>query len=323
MKAITPQRARYIKGKLRALEEEGAPAVSAIAEFLRAGTDVDFAIVAGGEFVGHRTLRQAMIDTLGRIGGNEAILLSREQIQRTTEPLEVVMLARTLESAEPGLHGAEVIDAIDDALTWAAQAPARSASDVGPLFELLRDYRADRVVPLLERSARAWQQYALIALADLPGGAGIESLTAMAGAADATIANRALPLQLLAQATAEYPQAAGALIDLARAGGIPDEAWDALGEALEGKQLQFSRRMFEGTPLTETNSAPLWRNYYIEWRNVSYEQDVVSADWSDERVAHQLALIDDLRELTSSPTARYALQHARESLSHDRAQSAG
>jgi hypothetical protein len=67
--------------------------------------------------------------------------------------------------------------------------------------------------------------------------------------------------------------------------------------------------MFAGTPLAaarptapDGRAAP-WKSYYIEWLNVRYEQDVVSTDWSADQVEHQLALIDDLREATSSPAA--------------------
>jgi hypothetical protein len=63
--------------------------------------------------------------------------------------------------------------------------------------------------------------------------------------------------------------------------------------------------------------SPFWKSYFVEWTNVRYEQDVVSADWSDEQVAQQLALIDDLIEAVSSPAAVQALQQARTSLQRD------
>jgi len=324
MKVITAEGATYIKRMLRDLQKKGAAAVPAIGDFLRQGEDVNFAKMSGGELVGHRTLRQAMIDTLGKIGGSEAMAVSLEQVQRTKEPIELVMLARTLEKEEPGVHSEQVIQAISDALQWAEKAPAQESPDVSPLFDLLRAYRGEQAIALLERAAPAWGEYALIALAALPGGAGIPSLTALAGTADAPVANPVLPFQVLAQATVQYPEAGKALIDLARAGQIPDQVWSAMGEALEGKQLQFSGKMFDGTPLVENGTATsdgrssLWKNYYIEWLNVRYEQDVVSANWSAEQVEHQLALIDALREVASSPAAVQALQQARASLDRGR-----
>jgi hypothetical protein len=145
-------------------------------------------------------------------------------------------------------------------------------------------------------------------------------LTALAGSADAPVANAVLPFQILAQATAHYAESGDALVNLARAGKIPDRVWAAVGEALGGKHLQFSGKMFDGTPLGANNTVasggrdPLWKSYYIEWLNIRYEQDVVSADWSAEQVEQELALIDDLLELTSSPAAVQALQQARASL---------
>jgi len=324
MEVITPAGARYIKRSFRDLEKRGAAAVPAIGDFLREGEDVNFAKMSGGQLVGHRTLRQAMIATLGKIGGSEAVAVSLEQVRRTTEPIEMVMLARSLEKEEPGVHSEAVIEAISDALKWAEQSPARASPDVGPLFDLLRGYRGEQAVALLERSATEWGEYALIALADLPEGAGIPSLTALAKAADPAVANPVLPFRILAQATVEYGEAGDALVDLARAGRIPDEVWGAMAEALQGKHLRWSSKMFDGTPILESDTtasdrrSPLWKNYYIEWLNVRYEQDVVSEDWSDERVEHQLALIGDLGEATSSPAAVQALQHARESLERAR-----
>ncbi len=321
---ITAEGATYIKRMLQDVQKQGAAAVPAIGDFLRQGEDVNFAKMSGGELVGHRTLRQAMIDTLGKIGGSEAMAVSLEQVQRTKEPIELVMLARTLEKEEPGVHSEQVIQAISDALQWAEKAPAQESPDVSPLFDLLRTYRGEQAIALLERAAPAWGEYAFIALAALPGGAGIPTLTALAGTADAPVANPVLPFQVLAQATVQYPDAGKALIDLARAGQIPDQVWSAMGEALEGKQLQFSGKMFDGTPLVENGTATsdgrssLWKNYYIEWLNVRYEQDVVSANWSAEQVEHQLALIDALREVASSPAAVQALQQARASLDRGR-----
>src|SRR5262249_48904474 len=107
---------------------------------------------------------------------------------------------------------------------------------------------------------------------------------------------------------------------LARAGQIPDRAWSEIGEALGGKQLQFSSKMFDGTPLAGTSTvgldgeSPIWKNYYIEWLNIRYEQRAVSADWSTKQINQAVALIDQLRSVASSPAAVAALQQARAAL---------
>src|SRR2546425_13114565 len=109
---ITAQGATDLKRLLRELRTQGAAAVPAIGAFLRHGEDVDFTKLSGGELVGHRTLRQALLNTLQQIGGNAALAVALEQVQQTQEPLELTMLARTLEQEAPGVHSEAVIHAI-------------------------------------------------------------------------------------------------------------------------------------------------------------------------------------------------------------------
>jgi hypothetical protein len=294
--------------------------VPAIGDFLSTGADVDFTSKKGGDLVGHRTLRQAVIDALGAIGGDQAAAVSLAQVQRATEPMEIVLLARILDTEEPGLHGQAVLDAVGDALQLAAHASIEESPDVSPLFDLLRADRGEQAVALLERSVPEWEEYALIALAGLPDGAGVPSMIAVAARADAA-ANRALPFQALAQTAARYPEAGEALVELAGSARIPDGDWRALGEALEGKQLQFSADMFAGTPLADappsSARSPL-KSYFIEWLNVRYEQRLASADWSDDQLERQLALIDRLHAATTSPAATRALDQARATLERAR-----
>jgi hypothetical protein len=323
MRVITAERAAYIRRKLSDLRRDGAAAVPAIADFLRRGEDISFAKLSGGGLVGHRSLRQALIDALGKIGGDEAMAVSLQELQRTKDPIEVALLARNLEEGEPGAHAGQVIRAIHDALQWAERATIGESPDVGPLFDLLRSYGGTEARAVLEQALPEWTEYALIALAELPDGLGVPSLTTLAGAADAPVANPVLPFQTLAQTAALYPEAGDALFELARAGRIPDEAWRAVGEALEGKQLRFSGRMLAGTPLVEDGiaagrPASRWKSYYIQWLNMRYEEAVASTEWSAEQVDRQLALIDDLRAVTSSPAAIEALQQAWASLRRER-----
>jgi hypothetical protein len=281
--------------------------VRAIDAVLRRGDDVDFVKMTGGELVGHRTLRQALIEALGRIGGPDAAAVALEQMRRTTDPMETVMLARLLEREEPGAHRDEVIQAASDALRAAERERVGTPPDVGPLFELLAAYGGSRAVTELERSAPRWEAYALIALADVPDGGGIPSVAALARRPDATLA-----LQVLAQSAGKYGDAGEALMDLARTGAIPDDSWAAIGDALTGTALRLSRSMFDGTPLgSGRGGAPAWKTYYVQWLNVRYEEDVVSSDWSDERIERQRTLIDDVRAAAPGAAAEQALEHAR------------
>src|SRR5205085_8094912 len=119
MRAITTADAKYVHRILGDLRYRGAASVPAIRDFLRGGEDVEFADMAGGELIGHRTLRQAFIDTLEQIGGSESVAVSLEELQRTTQPIEVAMFVRALEKEEPGLHGDEMIEAVGNTLEWA------------------------------------------------------------------------------------------------------------------------------------------------------------------------------------------------------------
>ena len=303
---MTAARANHVERILRELARRRQAGVRAIGRVLRRGDDVDFASMVGGERLGHRTLRQALIDTLGRIGGPDAAAVALEEIRRTTQPMEIVMLARILEREQPGAHREEMIHAASEALRAAEHG---LPPDVGPLFDLLASDGTGPALAELERSAPRWEAYALIALADVPDGAGIPSVAALARGADSQLAFR-----ILAQTGGQYGDAGDALLDLARAGRIPDGSWPAIGEALAGKQLRLSTRMFDGTPLAADASAPVRKTFYVQWLNVRYEEDVVSAGWSDERVDRQLALIEDLRAAASSPAAEDALQYARRAL---------
>ncbi len=320
MKEISAEEAATIQGMLAALQKKGMTAIPAIRDFLRQGEDVNFAKLSGGERVGYRTLRQAVIDTLLKLGGGAALATSLEQIQQTKDPIEMAMLARGVEKQEPEVHKEEVIYAIGTALQSTEQLPTKDAPDVSPFFDLLRTYGGPQAVAVLERSVPRWGEYALIALASLSEGAGIPSVTALANTSSVSVENPVLPLQVLAQTTVDYPQARDTLVNLVRTGQIPDRAWKAIGETLEGKSLQFSSKMFDGTPLAENRAigadgrSLMWKSYYIEWLNIRYEQDVASADWSAEQVQQQVALIDDLLKTTSSPIGKQALQQARVSL---------
>jgi len=52
-------------------------------------------------------LREALIDTLEEIGGDDAVAVSLDVLHQTTEPIEVAMLARG-SRRRPGIHGEEV-----------------------------------------------------------------------------------------------------------------------------------------------------------------------------------------------------------------------
>src|SRR5262249_1084468 len=114
-----------------------------------------------------------------------------------------------------------------------------------------------------------------------------------------------------------------ALIELARAGQIPDQAWSQVGAALGGQHLQFSHQLVDGTSLLGTGAAGSGVEALLAWQDetkplpVSYAQQFAAAHSSAEQINQQLALIDELLDVTTNPAAVAALRQARISLWHD------
>jgi hypothetical protein len=334
--ALTPEGAKEMKQLLRDLQKQGAAAVPAIRDFLRSNEDVDFDKLSGGELAEQHTLRQALFDTLRRIGGDEAIAVSLEQLGGNQDPAEIAMLARNLEEMAPGVYRDQAVQAASNALQLLADA---KEVDVRPLFEVLRDLggvdaatvlaqfpaNADAVQYLRNKNmtniSPTVRTYALMALAGLPGGEGIPSLAALADDPNVPVEHRpSEPFQMLAQASVDFADAGKALVDLASAGQIPDHAWSAMANALAGKQLQFPSQLSGGMLPGQTEAdlsgvdSPFVRGFYDDMHNVLYEERKVAADWSAKQINQQLALIDKLLGATHSPVAAQALQQARTSL---------
>jgi hypothetical protein len=129
----------------------------------------------------------------------------------------------------------------------------------------------------------------------------------------------------LAQTTMDHEEAGEALLTLAKGGQIPDRAWPAIGEALQGRYMLFPSQMAGGILPGQHNEvdrsdaeAPFVRGYYDDDKNLKYEQRLVSADWSPKQVEQQQKLIDNLLSVTSSSAGKEALYNARAALQRDR-----
>ena len=337
---LTPERVGEMTRLLKELHKQGAAAVPAIRDFLRARGDINFDQLKGSELAPTHTLRQALFETLRQIGSPEAIAALAEQLQGNREPAEIAMLARNLEKVAPGVYRDQAVRVASDALQLLA--PVKQA-DVRPLFEMMRDFGGEDVSTILAQfpvNANSLQYlrnknvtnipptvrtYALMALANLPDGSGVQTLEALAGDLNVPVANKTVePFQLLAQASVNFTDAGKALLDLAREKQIPDQAWSAVADALTGKHLQFPSQLSGGMLPGQTEAevagveAPFRRGFYDDKHNLLYEERTVVADWSAKQVNQQIALIDDLLKVTSSPTAKQTLQQARASLQGNR-----
>ena len=88
--------------------------------------------------------------------------------------------------------------------------------------------------------------------------------------------------------------------------------------------MQFSHQLFDGMPRQVHGAdgagaeALLARVDETQPRTVSSAQQFAAAQWSAEQIKQQLALIDALLDVTTSPAAVDALRQARDSLRHGR-----
>jgi len=149
-----------------------------------------------------------------------------------------------------------------------------------------------------------------MALAGIPGGEGISSLVKLAQQIPDDLSQyNKLPLQMLAQLSAQYPDASSALLDMARQNQMPENAWPAIVAGLADTQFQFTRQLPQNTPPpgtsiqsgTSTPGGNPETFYGVPLRLSS----------PDANISQRLAVIDQLLAATSKPTAVAALQQAR------------
>jgi len=283
---ITPQKAEELKRSLKELAEQGEAAVPAIREYLERFQDIDFDAAGAGKLVGHPSLRIAMLDALGQIGGPEATELSLQMLQKTGDPLEIGFLARALEKNLPPEQFRQA------ALTAASEALAQVSSgkpdgrSLTPLFEVLQKYGDETVVGALEQAVGKWKYSATLVLAGMPDGVGIPALIRLAQ--DPTIRASGTgdyALRPLAQAAVQYPEARAALVDQARLDQIPETAWSTLAASLTGNYIQYGNQIFSTT--------------------------VPKIVWTSDQITMRVGIIDQLLAVTSNPAGQQALQKAR------------
>src|SRR5207248_3099914 len=134
----TAEQAAEWKTNLLQLVQQGATGVAAIREFLQKSVDMDFG-QKGGQMLGYTSARAAMFDALQQIGGPEAVSAMTSVLQTTADPKEIALLAKNLVQQDAEQYRGEVLNAVHEALTMAANKNLEG-SDVAPLFEVLQKY---------------------------------------------------------------------------------------------------------------------------------------------------------------------------------------
>jgi len=286
---ISQEQANEVNQLLQQLRAQGSSAVPAIQEFLQRGEDVNFDGLPGGESVDFSSLRLGLVGALHQIGGPEAVAASAAVLQGATDPLEVALLALTLEQQAPGEYRQLELTAVRNALTQALSGNWKGG-DVSPLFETFQALGDANDVPLLKQAVTKWNYYATVALAGLPNGAGVPALIQLAqDPAINSLGTGDFALRPLAQVALQYPDAARALVDDTRQNRVPDSAWPTVATSLAGTYIQYGNQLFGST-------GP-------------------SPNWSATEVTDRITLINQLLAATSNPVARQSLQSALTSLS--------
>jgi len=305
---LTQEQAAEWKENLHKLIMQGAVAVPAVREFLAKNMELDFG-EGGSDLFGYATARTAMIDALVKIGGPEAIATMAEALQTTADPREIALLAQGLEKLDPVQHRKEALDAARQTLAMAAE-DQLADRDVAPLFEVFQNYGDASAAPDLKNAADRWNYYAVVALAQLPEGAGVPSLIEMVQSMSGPRLNT---LELLAQVSSQYPEARAALLDLARADKILSSEWAYLAPMLAGDQYHFQGSVLDNSlPGGVANAATAG---HVLSGNQNFYTAPSAGGLTPERAEQQMALIDELGGLTTDPTAVRALQLARDLVS--------
>jgi hypothetical protein len=308
--ALTQDQTEKWKQSLGQLVEEGAAAVPAMREFLARNVDLDFGL-EGSRLLGYSSVRTAMFDALQLIGGPEASSLMVETLKTTSDPREIALLARNLESQAPEQYRQEAINAAREALAMAAEGKL-DGRDVAPLFEVLQKFGGTAAVSDLEQATGQWKYYASLSLAQLTDGAGIPALIQMArDPAAAGKGTLGVALEMLAQVAPQYPEARSALIEQARQNKIPPNLWPYVASSLTGDQLQYQESVFGSTAATP--AAGDLKAIHINLGNQNL-YSTGAGSLSPDQINQQLSLIDELLLANNDSTAADPLRQSRDLL---------
>ena len=233
---ITAEQAGRFKQTLAELVGRGASSVPAIREYLGKNLDTAYSEISGGDQLGYSSLRAGLIDALKQIGGPEGQAAMAQVMQTTAVPAELLALAGNLEQQAPGEYREQILNGAQEALNMASANQLGTNVEVGPAFRMLQTYwNANTTADAANNDPL--QFYNAVTLANLPDGAGLNSLIQMAqnpGAGSQTIAT-----EMIAQLAGQNSQALDTLAQMAQNGQITQDIWVKLAPILGGGQYQI------------------------------------------------------------------------------------
>lgn len=294
---ITKEQAEQWKQKLKELVAQGKDAVPAIREFLERNVELSYA-AAGGESLGYSSLRASMIDALAQIGGPDATSALLSTLGTSALPSELEQLSRALDQMAPGQYRNDILNAARQTMELATSG-GLGKEDAAPLFAILEKWGDPSVTADLQKAANAYKYYPVIALANLPDGAGVDTLVNMAKDPNApsTVA------EMLGQLAPTSDKAMNELIDLARNGRLTPMQWQQIISLVgNGEQYLFGDAAKASAANPSQNDCQF---FHIEWNNQNFSKCKTRNFQPDAAVK----VLNQLLGATSDPNVRMSLQN--------------
>lgn len=317
---LTPAQAEAWLTNLDNVIKAGAGSIPAIAEFLKV-EDTPFFSAENQQLLGFGCAREALLDALAQVGGEEAVAVMAGVLATTASPREVAMLASSLESAVPGRYREQAVSAARESLAMAVEGHLESF-DVAPLFEVLQLFGGVEVLADLERAARFWGQYATLALGDLPDGAGVPALLRIADVNPNGGPNTARfeSLQMIAQLASSNEEARASLVAMARAEKLPAHIWPYLAGPLSGEHARLENTMLD--PRAAMPEEKRTGTVHIVSGNQNLVWGRSEGETSPAEIQRQRSLVDELALVTKDPDGQRVLGQVRALIDQQSARSA-
>ncbi len=292
---ITKEQAEKWKQDLKSLIAQGATAVPAIREFLERNVELSYAN-AGGESLGYSSIRSSMIDALQQIGGPESVSALLSTLQTTALPSELEQISKALDQSAPGQYRTDILNAARQTLDLATGG-GLGKEDAAPLFSILEKWGDPSVTTDLQKAASAYKYYPVIALANLPDGAGVDTLVNMAKDPNAP---STVP-EMLGQLAPTSQKALDELLDLARNNRLTPAVWQQVISLVSGDQYLFGDAAKANAANPGSNDCQF---FHIEWNNQNFSKCRNPTFQADKSVT----AMNQLLGVTTDPNIRTAIQ---------------
>lgn len=304
---LLPSDIEAMNQTLEELKRQGPAAVVAIEEYLAAGEDLDFSQWADVKDLPNSTLRLALLDTLGRIDGPEALDAMVGNLATAIDPREIRSLAEGLEANAPERYRTEIVAATRETLALALESDPKEFQDLSHLFGVIQGYGDETMAADLEnvyRTAQSgWADYALMALSRLPEGQGVpylrEIVSDLSADPNRSATRYKTALQMLAQASREDPQAEVALMEMAGKGQLSTSDLKSVAATLGGREYQL---ITAGSEIAKKSKSATFLN------------GRAAETWTDAEIEQRSAMIEQLLSTEVEPEAEQVLLKASERL---------